>query len=208
MAEASYSLNDLADATGIEARTIRSYIERGLLPNAETRGRAATYSKSHLSRLQVIMSLRRARPDIGLSEIRVVLQGLTPLQIDALANGSIVAATRVIDDSIRLADEDLWQLNSDRESEVPTSVDWERSSMELTGTERLVFLLREVSGFKSAGPPSSKVEQWERIVVTPDVELSVRANFDANQLAAFRELADLLRHLLLRTDPVSKKGCE
>jgi hypothetical protein len=80
--------------------------------------------------------------------------------------------------------------------------------MELTGTERLVCLLREVSGIKSAGPPTAKMEQWERIAITPDVELSVRANFDASQLAAFRELADLLRHLLLRTGPVLKKGGE
>jgi len=76
MSDDSYSLNDLAEATGIEARTIRSYIERGLVPGAQTRGRAATYSEDHLSRLQVIMSLRRARPNISLSEIRVVLQGL------------------------------------------------------------------------------------------------------------------------------------
>ena len=36
MPDASYSLDDLADAVGIEARTIRSYIERGLLPGALT----------------------------------------------------------------------------------------------------------------------------------------------------------------------------
>src|SRR5438045_4009694 len=58
MSANSYSLSDLADATGIEARTIRSYTERGLLPGAEARGRAASYSKEHLSRLQVIRSLR------------------------------------------------------------------------------------------------------------------------------------------------------
>src|SRR6266545_2353539 len=41
---------------------------------------------------------------------------------------------------------------------------------------------------------SSKVESWHRIAVTPDVEFSVRAEFTATQIAAFRELADLLRH--------------
>jgi hypothetical protein len=50
------------------------------------------------------------------------------------------------------------------------------------------------------------VEGWNRIAVTPDVELSIRSDFNADQLAAFRELADLLRNLLQRTDAVLNKG--
>ena len=207
MSEDSYSLSDLAEATGIEARTIRSYIERGLLPGAQTRGRAATYSNDHLSRLQVIMSLRRARPNISLSEIRVVLQGLNPLQIHGLANGSIMAATRAIDESMQPEGADSQEFDTEEEREIPTGIEWERLAAELTGTERLVCLLREVSGFTPA-VPISKVEGWQRITVTPDVELSVRATFDANQLATFRELADLLRHLLQRTDALPGKGGE
>src|SRR5258708_2373281 len=198
----SYSLSDLADATGIETRTIRSYIERGLLPGAQARGRAASYSKEHLSRLQVIRSLRRARPNIALSEIRILLQGLNPEQIHGLASGSITAATRVFDKSIQSEGVD-----SDDDRELPRTIDWERSAAKLTGAERLVCLLREVSGFMTPAP-TSKVEGWQRIAVTPDVEFSVRADFDQNQLAAFRELADLLRHLLQRTDALSKKGDE
>ncbi len=198
----SYSLSDLADATGIETRTIRSYIERGLLPGAQARGRAASYSKEHLSRLQVIRSLRRARPNIALSEIRILLQGLNPEQIHGLASGSITAATRVFDKSIQSEGVD-----SDDDRELPRTIDWERSAAKLTGAERLVCLLREVSGFMPPAP-TSKVEGWQRIAVTPDVEFSVRADFDQNQLAAFRELADLLRHLLQRTDALSKKGDE
>jgi DNA-binding transcriptional MerR regulator len=208
MFEDSYSLSDLADATGIEARTIRSYIERGLLPGAEARGRAASYSKEHLSRLQVIRSLRRARPDIGLSEIRIVLQGLNPEQIHGLAGGSITAASRAIDDSLQPPQNaDSEDVTANDSSEIPKTINWEQSAAKLTGTERLVYLLREVSGFMPPAP-TSKVEGWQRIVVTQDVELSVRANFDANQLAAFRELADLLRYLLQRTDALSKKGGE
>jgi hypothetical protein len=52
------------------------------------------------------------------------------------------------------------------------------------------------------------VEGWQRIAVTPDIELSVRAGFDDTLVAAFRELADLLRHLLQRADPLSPNGDE
>jgi DNA-binding transcriptional MerR regulator len=206
MFQSTYSLKNLADATGIEERTVRSYIERGLLPGAQTRGRSATYSKEHLSRLQVIRSLRRARPNIGLSEIRIFLQNLSPEQIDRLAAGEIIAAPRVIDASTRPDGTDS-QDASDEDNEIPRTIDWERSAASLTGVERLVCLLREVNGVTPL-PSTSKVEEWRRIAITPDVELSVRAGFDENLMAAFRELADQLRNLLQRTDVLSTKGKE
>lgn len=207
MSQDSYSLNDLADAVGIEARTIRSYIERGLLPSAQTRGRAASYSEEHLSRLKVIKSLRRARPNIALSEIRIWLQELNPEQIHNLARGSLTAAARAIDESMQPDDVDTLDVAADDDGEVPRMIDWDQSAAKLTGAERLVRLLREVSGLM---PPAhaSKVEGWQRITVTPDIELSVRAEFDANQLEVFRELADLLRHLLQQTNALSRRGDE
>jgi DNA-binding transcriptional MerR regulator len=206
VSEESYSLSELADAAGIEARTIRSYIERGLLSGPRARGRGATYSKEHLSRLQVIGSLRRARPNMGLGEIRIFLQGLNPDQIHNLAGGSISATARAIDEYVH--SEDLHAQNlapEDDADETTGRIDWERSAAKLTGAERLVCLLRQLTGL-TPPTPSSKVEGWNRIAVTPDVELSIRADFDADQLAAFRELADLLRYLLQSTDAVLNKG--
>jgi DNA-binding transcriptional MerR regulator len=205
MLQGNYSLNELAEATGIEARTIRSYIERGLLPGAQARGRAASYSEEHLSRLHVINSLRRARPNITLSEIRIFLQSLNPEQVHSLAHGSITAAVRAINESPQPDDIDLLDAADDA-IEMPRT-DWGDAAAKLTGAERLVRLLRQVSGFI---PPASasKVEGWQRIMITPDIELSVRAEFDSNQLAAFRELADLLGYLLTHTDALSGKGEE
>jgi len=206
MSDASYSLNDLAEAVGIEGRTIRSYIERGLLPGAQTRGRAATYSKEHLSRLHVIRSVRRARPNIGLSEIRIFLQNLSPEQIDRLAAGEIIAAPRVVDVSIAQCDADPRDAGDDT-NEIVRAIDWQGSSARLTGVERLVCLLREVSGF-TPQTLASRIEVWQRIAVTPDIELSVRTGLDDNLMAAFRELADLLRNLLQSTSAFSTKGDE
>lgn len=204
MWENTYSLNDLADAAGIEARTIRSYIERGLLPGALNKGRAASYSQEHLSRLEIIKSLRRARPNITLSEIRIFLEGLNPERLHALAGGSITASTHAIDESMQPDDAD--PLAEDG-NEIPRMIDSDRSAAKLTGAERLVRLLREVSGVRSPAP-TAKVEGWQRIAITPDIEFSVRAEFDPNQLIAFRELADLLRQLLQHSNALSSKGDE
>lgn len=207
MSATAYSLNELSDATGIEARTIRSYIERGLLPGADARGRGASYSAEHLTRLKVIQALRRARPNIALNDIRLLLQQLKPEEVNSLAGGAISAAVRVMDDRTRLDSDVLDETNADDEVEIPKAFNWDVSAKKLTGAERLVRLLREVSSF-TPSVPISRVEGWQRIAVTPDIELSVRAEFDADQLAAFRDLADLLRHLLQHTDALSEKGSE
>lgn len=209
MSNERYSLSDLSDLTGIESRTIRSYIERGLLPGAEARGRAASYSSEHLSRLRVIQALRRARPGITLNEIRIVLQQMNPEQICGLAAGSIVATAVEVDQSLRPDEFD--QVDEaehvDDRDEFSTRTNWEFCAKKLTGPERLVRLLREVSGFTST-TSTSRVERWQRITITPDIELSVRAEFDADQLASFRNLADLLRHLLQHPESLTKKGEE
>ena len=202
-----YSLSELADAVGIEPRTIRSYIERGLLPGAGARGRAASYSAEHVSRLELIKSLRRARPNITLSEIRILLQGLKPEQIRSLADKSTITAARAINDSMQPSDLDPVDPDPDDDREFPRTIDWNQFATKLTGAERLVQLLREASGLVSPAP-KSKLEAWQRIAVTPDVELSVRGEFDAYQLAAYRELADLLRHLLQHADALTRKGNE
>lgn len=206
MSMESYSLTELAGATGLEERTIRSYIERGLLPGAHARGRASSYSDEHLARLNIILSLRRARPNIGLSEIRIFLQNLSPDQIKRFADGEITATSRVTDTLIQTEGTESGTA-SNEDIEMPRTTDWARSAASLTGVERLVCILREVSGQKAPGS-TSKVEGWQRIAVTPDIELSVRAGFDETLVAAFRELADLLRHLLQHTDALSPNGDE
>ena len=52
------TLAELADQSGVPARTIRFYIARGLLDGPVKAGRAAEYSEQHLSRLDRIKALQ------------------------------------------------------------------------------------------------------------------------------------------------------
>jgi DNA-binding transcriptional MerR regulator len=54
------TLAELADATGIPARTIRFYISRGLLAGPAKAGRGAVYTDAHLERLERIKALQAA----------------------------------------------------------------------------------------------------------------------------------------------------
>jgi DNA-binding transcriptional MerR regulator len=53
-----YSIGELEELTGVNRRTIRFYITKGLMPPAHGRGPSATYDRGHLLRLQAI-KLRR-----------------------------------------------------------------------------------------------------------------------------------------------------
>jgi DNA-binding transcriptional MerR regulator len=54
---ARYRIEDLARASGATVRTIRGYLDRGLLPRPERRGRANVYGDAHLARLRQIADL-------------------------------------------------------------------------------------------------------------------------------------------------------
>jgi DNA-binding transcriptional MerR regulator len=64
-----FTLSELARETGIEPRTIRSYIAEGLLRGPDAVGRNASYSRHHYARLCAIRVLRD-QEGLGLSEIR------------------------------------------------------------------------------------------------------------------------------------------
>ncbi|MEQ1631022.1 MAG: MerR family transcriptional regulator [Planctomycetota bacterium] len=82
-----FTLQELADATGLEARTVRSYVEKGLLPGPDTLGRSARYPKDALDRLRVLLLVRDANRGLSLDQIRVLLQSLTPAQLRDVAEG-------------------------------------------------------------------------------------------------------------------------
>jgi DNA-binding transcriptional MerR regulator len=58
VADETYSLNDLARLSGINARTIRYYLTQGLIPRSGESGPGAHYTQGHLDRLLLIKRLQ------------------------------------------------------------------------------------------------------------------------------------------------------
>ena len=67
-------MSELVEASGISDRTIRYYIEQGLLQHAHGRGRSSYYTTEHLERLARITDLR----DRGLSLAEILESLQTP----------------------------------------------------------------------------------------------------------------------------------
>lgn len=83
MAEATYRLDQIVDLTGYPARTVRYYIERGLLSGPEPRGVATTYTQEQLTRLFAIKHLREVER-LRLDTIRKRLARMSEEEIAAL----------------------------------------------------------------------------------------------------------------------------
>jgi len=65
-------LTELADRAGVSIRTVRYYIQQGLLQEPEARGPGAHYTEEHLDRLLLIKRLQKEH--LPLAEIRKAIQ--------------------------------------------------------------------------------------------------------------------------------------
>jgi len=213
-----YSLHDLAALTGIEARTIRSYVERGLIPPPDSLGRGARYPRTTLDRLRVMLLLRDANRGVSLDQLRVVLQSLSPSQIAAIANGDIKIGA-LIDTDARPFDADisvaksvsapgdalsyLRTLRSVSSMTPPPGAAREEAARhpaidpDLSALAHAAQALTALAGV-SASVRSTRGEAWYRIAVTPDLELNVRGHYGDEELAHFHRIADALRNLLTK----------
>jgi DNA-binding transcriptional MerR regulator len=80
-------MGDLAHAAGMSVRTVRYYVQRGLLPAAAFRGKDTAYDQGHLVRLRAIRRLQEAF--FPLDAIALELEGRSPREIEAIAEGKM-----------------------------------------------------------------------------------------------------------------------
>jgi DNA-binding transcriptional MerR regulator len=85
----SLKLEELATRAGVSARTVRYYIQRGLLPAPEFRGPDTNYGERHLLVLKAIRSLQDAH--LPLDAIAGVLQGKSADELRSIADGKASA---------------------------------------------------------------------------------------------------------------------
>lgn len=76
-----FDLQELSRRTGVTARTVRYYIQQGLLRSPGF-GPSATYDRGHLLRLELIRRLQRQH--LPLAEIKVRLDALSDESVERL----------------------------------------------------------------------------------------------------------------------------
>ena len=103
MANTTFSLNELANRCGYSPRLVRRYIEQGLLPPAQIRGRGAYYTAVHMDRLRAVDVLK-TRDQLRISEIRRVLDNLSGDEIRQVAAGASLSLATLLQDTVSSVD--------------------------------------------------------------------------------------------------------
>ena len=210
------TLAELADASGLQSRTIRSWVAQGLLPGPLTRGPAARYPADQLER---ILAIRTMKDLLGMSltDIRRELLVATAEQLQAWATKAADIAPESPLTSAMHAPADpgaaLDYFHSLRSPQAPAKFGAAHIVRESTasgfnipqkkrpasGFEALERRLLE-TGARTPAASKSRTEQWIKISITPDVDLSVRGHLDPEQRARLERCADLMRDILTGRD--------
>lgn len=178
----------------MQPRTIRSYIEQGLLRGPEVGGRGARYSDYHAKRLQAIRTLKELR-GLPLAEVRRRLLVITGPEIASLAKEA-GAARDLSAPNARSALDYLRSINP--KSQARNQAEPEFTSSPEAPTPMDVLLGRLDRLTQGTQPPRrARGEVWTSIPVTPDIEIRVRGTQTANELARWERIADHLRQILM-----------
>jgi DNA-binding transcriptional MerR regulator len=177
--EMEYSLQDLADLTGVTPRTIRYYVASGLLPSPGRVGPGTTYGESHLARLRLIRQL--ASEHLPLAEIRARLVSLDDATVRSIAGAPAT------------------------EPAPSSAADYIRTVLAGSGHP----LRAGSPGAPAVAAPKGSAptepfepgrSQWDRIVLVPDIELHIRRPL-TRQLNKRVERLIVIARQLLEEDP-------
>jgi DNA-binding transcriptional MerR regulator len=196
----------MAAATGLESRLIRSWVAQGLLPGPSSRGPGARYPAQSLERLLAIMTMRDEL-GMSLSDIRRELLVATPDQIGSYA--AKAANRRTATASPGLMEETLFapaptsaleyirNLRTGATLAAPLRAASETPAS-IAPTAGLEALEQRLAGSASFEPArKTRAEEWLRVRITPEVELTARGPLDPEQRARLERCADLIRDILL-----------
>jgi DNA-binding transcriptional MerR regulator len=221
MSDDRYGLSELADLAGVTPRTVRYYLAQGLLPSVGQTGPGAKYDARHLARLRLIRRLQAEH--LPLAEIRRRLDELSDDDIRDLAGSSEPPAPR---DSaleyLRGVLEGPPTMRSQRFPSAGFSVPPPMRALAVTDAP-LAASRYEPGGVPEFSPPGvadapapyasppmvppsflpsmpapSPLErsQWDRVALSPDVELHIRRPLGRAQQKLVDRVVAIARELL------------
>jgi len=219
MFEKNLTLQELSERTGVETRTLRSWVSEGLLSPPFKAGRGARYPASNADRALAVRSLKDLH-GLSLSEIGRRFMMATEDQIRewALETGPTSAPRGSARDYLsRIQPGNAKPLTPPRSMDShpqasfssepnferpsarfpfksPSGLRGDERATELANIERLILQLEQV--LEAPAPKRSRGAIWTRLSVTPDLEISVRGDLEPRERLLFEQLADQFRAIL------------
>ncbi|HEY8257010.1 MAG TPA: MerR family transcriptional regulator [Gemmatimonadales bacterium] len=181
---ATYDLNELSDLAGVTPRTVRYYIQQGLLRSPGSSGPGVKYGEGHLLRLRLIRRLQQEH--FPLSEIRRRLRSLGDEKVREALQTTPVRSPVV---------EYVRQVLAEK-AEAPPRV----APSFAVGALRAITLGKAAPSAAEPAPLAER-SQWDRMTLSPDIELHVRRPLSRLQNKIVEKLLDYARRLLEEETP-------
>lgn len=161
-------LNELCERTGVTARTVRYYIQQGLLPSPGQSGPGAKYSQVHLARLLAIRSLQQLH--LPLAEIRK--------RLESTGNTALESALAEQPRSSSVADYVRGALGAQpaQKASLPSAKGPRAAS--------------------TAAPPRAERSQWERVAISADIEIHIRRPLSRDDNRRVERLIDEAKKII------------
>ncbi len=212
MLDNEITLEELAQRSGVEQRTLRSWISQDLLLPPNRIGRGARYPGRNVDRALAVRTLKEVHGE-ALATIRKRLMLASDSQIREWAKQarkSNISLESPREYLRRIKEEENHFHDNEKKLHSPevkyskrmsSRIDFSRRNQEIkqemddvAGVERLISILESI--LARPVPRKSRGKNWTRISITPDIEISIRGKLEPRDRALFEQLADLFRSIL------------
>ncbi len=212
MLDNEITLEELAQRSGVEQRTLRSWISQDLLLPPNRIGRGARYPGRNVDRALAVRTLKEVHGE-ALATIRKRLMLASDSQIREWAKQarkSNISLESPREYLRRIKEEENHFHDNEKKLHSPevkyskrmsSRIAFSRRNQEIkqemddvAGVERLISILESI--LARPVPRKSRGKNWTRISITPDIEISIRGKLEPRDRALFEQLADLFRSIL------------
>jgi DNA-binding transcriptional MerR regulator len=204
--QGTLTLADLARLADVTPRTVRYYVAQGLLPSPGQAGPGSRYPESALPRLQLIREMQRNH--LPLAEIRSRLAGVTDVEIAGLVAPAAPPPADTAIDYIR----GLLGMSRPPQplarSLPPAGTAPAMASPGLGAAEPAPLPTPTPSPMHAAvtapfeyQPETVERSQWDRITLTPDIELQIRRPLGRLEQRRVERLITIARQVLKEDTP-------
>jgi len=195
------TLEDLVNLSGLSLRTLRYYMQEGLLQGPDTHGKFARYSQPHLDRLEIIQRLKNLR--LPLQEINQILINMTPEEISQIRQyQDVLKETR--DFSVKEMDETPSKLKTNSDAlDYIHNLERGRDNIRAFTSQSPVYSpapqppvsYQEKSTAQSNFPKDPTRESWTRTVLRDGIELNIRQPKTTEEQIMIEQLIEFAKRL-------------
>lgn len=208
------TISELADAAGVTVRTIRYYVNEGLLPPADTSGRYALYDTAYLDRLELIrrwkdayLPLKEIRERMALlsdAQVREMLQQLDAVEDQSPSGepGKLQSAPQMGQAAPQPKQSAPKMLREDSAIDYISALRGGRQSepsSETPAEQEALDYIHDIRKRQNVTPPPRKRtwgtppgEPWRRIQVIPGLEIHIAEAIYQQFAQEIQELLDWL----------------